>query len=215
MNKEIGKRQKAEGMSKAAFTLLEMIVAVTIFTIFVSMLVGTYLYIARAQRDLAEDRKFYSGARDVIEEISKEIKLNKIYYPCYEDLVSGVSECGVFDLALGLPTDVLALVNRAEDSLIVYSFSDEGVFVREYSIDINTGDFTPSYGYEDGALRISAEGVNFTNLNFRIFPYSDPDANYDSADYQFMPYVTIYLTVAGGLGGDYSLETSVSTRIYE
>ncbi|MFA6528431.1 MAG: type II secretion system protein [Candidatus Gracilibacteria bacterium] len=198
----------------SAFTLIEMIVAITIFTIFISMIVGTYLFIARAQRDAAEARKYYSGARDVMEEITKEVKLNKIYYLCYEATITGVLGCSAVDLGQGLPVANLALINGEENHLMIFSLSDF-VTLMEYEIDENTLGWVAASGYEDGALQISATGVDISSLNFRIFPYADPEENYDDTAYQFMPYVTVYLTVLDGNGSDYSLETTASTRIYE
>ncbi len=195
--------QNAKG--KKAFTLIEMVVAVAIFTIFISMIAGTYLYIARAQRDTGEVRKVYSSVRDVVEEMSKDIKLMNVYYDCYEEVVSGIDGCdGTFDLSHGLPSEELFLIDG--DEAKVFTSDDEG-FVTVMGYEMGEGSWMPTSGYEEGAIAFS--DLEILGVYFEIYPYSDPAENYEDIDMQFQPYVTIYLDTE-----DFDLQTSISTRSY-
>ncbi len=195
-----------------AFTLVEMVVAIAIFTIFISMIAGTYLYVARAQRDAAELRKVYSGARDVMEEISKEVKLSSIYYGCYEGSATGIDEClTTVDLTQGTAVENLALIDG--DVAKVFYAEDGVVYTNEY--DFDGAAWLPSEGYEEGAKAISADPLAVNGIYFWIFPSYDPDEYYDEVLLQFQPYATVYLDAQYTDELTFSLQTSVSTRTYE
>ncbi len=193
-----------------AFTLIEMVVAITIFTIFISMIAGTYLHIAKMQRDMGEMREFYSGARDVMEEIAQEVRLSDVYYECYELGISSIAEClSPYDLSLGGPAENLVLIDG--ENVKAYSLDENIVYVNEYEWDGVA--WLPADGYEDGAFAISDEILS--GLYFGIFPYSDPSENYDNVAMQFQPYITVYMSVMYGNDSELSLQTSISSRSYE
>lgn len=147
-----------------AFTLVEMVVAIMIFTIFISMIAGTYLHIARAQKDMAELRKVYSGARDVMEMMREDIMTSSIFYGCYDGEASSISECS------GSSTDKLALLD-GDDAVIYYA--DEGeVFMNRYSYE--NGGWLGS-----GAMQVSGVDFMVDYLYFGIYPEAT--------------YVTIYM----------------------
>jgi len=198
--------------SKAGFTLVEMIVAICIFTIFISMLAGTYLYIARAQRETAEARKVYSGLRDTVEEISKDIKLSSIYYDCYSGTVAGVAECSTYyDLTQDTVLTSLALIKDGD--LEIFVLDDGAVGMIEY--EESAGLWVPKAGYESGLIYISSENFNVDTLYFGVFPADDPSDNYDDLSVQYQPYVTLYISVSSDGGTELDLQTSVSVRNYE
>lgn len=197
---------------KAGFTLIEMIVAICIFTIFISMLAGTYLYIAKAQRETAEVRKVYSGLRDVVEEISEEIKLSSVCYGCYSVVLTGVDECSAyFDLTQRTVVNSLALVDG--ENLKVFVLDDGKVGVREY--EYSDGLFLPATGYESGLSYISADDFDVDSLYFGIYPAADPSKNYEDISVQYQPHVTLYVSVSSDSGTEFDLQTSVSVRKYE
>ena len=203
---------------KSAFTLVEMVVAMTIFTIFISMVAGTYLYIARGQRDAGEVRKIYSGARDVMEEIQAVARQYKVYYEYYDgSACSGflASECSeTFNLSQNAVVSVLAMINDDENELVFFRTSEVEenyyVLVREYELN-EFDEWIYKAGYETEALPISTSDISVVGLNFRIFP--------DSNDYEYQPFVTVFMTVSGntliGDGFEYDLQTTISTRLYD
>ncbi|OIP80074.1 hypothetical protein COW94_01120 [Candidatus Peregrinibacteria bacterium CG22_combo_CG10-13_8_21_14_all_44_10] len=194
-----------------AFTLIEMVVAIAIFTIFISMISGTYLYVARAQRDSAEMRKVYSGARDVVSDISQDVKLQSVYYGCYEGSAMGISEClTTVDLTQGNEVDHLALYSG--DEAEVFYAEDGVVYVNEYVFD--GASWLPASGYEDGAKAVTAAPLTVDGLYFRIFPAYDPDEYYDDVSLQFQPHITVYIDSSYSDILNFSLQTSVSTRTY-
>ncbi|MBU1019019.1 MAG: prepilin-type N-terminal cleavage/methylation domain-containing protein [Patescibacteria group bacterium] len=205
--------------SKKAFTLIEMVVAITIFTIFIGIISGTYLYIARAQHDTGEVRKVYSGARDVMEMIVAEARTSAPYYDCYDFGGGGeIPECtGTYNLELSA-VDVLILLGRSEDEITVFS-SDEGeVFMKKY--ELGAGDvWVPQIGYELGALPISGDEAVFEGLYFEIYPAISPEVNYGDVSVQYQPHVTVYMRVAGETRNTsemiYDLQTTISSRVYE
>ncbi|KKT02953.1 MAG: hypothetical protein UV80_C0001G0055 [Candidatus Peregrinibacteria bacterium GW2011_GWF2_43_17] len=192
---------------KAGFTLIEMIVSICIFTIFISMLAGTYLYIARAQRETAEARKVYSGLRDVVEEISEEVKLSGIYYDCYSGVLVGVNECSTyFDLARGSVATSLALMD--DENLKIFVLEDGKVGVKEY--EYSDGLWVPKT-----SSYLSGEDFNVDSFYFGIFPAEDPSDNYEDLSVQYQPHVTLYVSVSSEGGTELDLQTSISVRKYE
>ena len=65
---------------KSAFTLVELLIATTIFALFISVLAGSYLMITKAQRDTNEMRKVYSEGRFVVDEIVSAVLGAYIYF---------------------------------------------------------------------------------------------------------------------------------------
>lgn len=208
-----------------AFTLIEMVVAITIFTIFISIIAGTYLYIAKAQYDVGEVRKVYSGARDVMEQIVEEARLGMPYYDCYDynpgmvAELSGVSECSqIYNLELSA-VDTLVLLSQTGEELTTFSVSEEGdAFMNKYELGASDS-WVPQSGYEEGALQISGADFQVDGLYFEISPHVNPSDNYDDVSVQLQPYLTVYMAVSGEIRNgeriSYDLQTSVSTRIYE
>lgn len=210
--------------NKTGFTLIEMVVAITIFTIFISMLAGTYLYIARAQSDVGEIRKVYSSTRDTVETIINIARESEVYYDCYSEVIGEIPECNTtVDLSLSAVIEDLVLIDNSGEEVVVFTtYEDEGISyvgVKEYEFSESSSSWVEKTDYVFDYLPISSNEMTVKSLYFRIFPYGDPQENYDTLAYQYQPHVTIFMTASGNTSVNsdltFDLQTTVSTRQYD
>lgn len=208
-------------MKKPAFTLVEMIVSLTVFTLFVGLAMGGYLSFHRAQKDAETTRRLLFDAQHVVDLVTNDVKENAIAYHEYgvgfldADLLKAVE----LRTRLSTGTDAIEatrLVLEAGEDQIVYEWEDE-VLTRQL---FEAGEEAP--GYEE-AQSLFAEGVTVELAKFRIVPGKDP---YDSENILsgdstlwYQPNVQFELWVsAPGRVRDkivIDLTTSITSRLYD
>ncbi|MBU0982154.1 prepilin-type N-terminal cleavage/methylation domain-containing protein, partial [Patescibacteria group bacterium] len=66
-------------MTKKAFTLVEMIIAITIFTVFIGFAMSGYLVFHRAQQEVAISRSVLMESEEILSVISSAIKADAIF----------------------------------------------------------------------------------------------------------------------------------------
>lgn len=200
-----------QGCKKGAFTLLEMIIAITVFTIFIGFAMSSYLSLHRAQEESGAERNMLFEAQNVMDILVDAIKENKIDYEAYQSEKSwagdvlGQTVGRYYDLGFGgnvLGGGDLYLVSPGGDSLVF------------------------EWDSESGMLSMNGEGmlsdaVSVKYLNFEIFPDADPydQENSMDDDVQFQPIVQIDITFAtpGRVRDEVTLDfqTSVTSRFYQ
>lgn len=67
-------------MRKAAFTLMEMVIAITVFTTFIGLVVGVYLSFHNTQREVAVERQLALELQHTLSVVSEEIKTRPLDY---------------------------------------------------------------------------------------------------------------------------------------
>lgn len=85
-------------LNKKGFTLVEMLVAMSIFVVFVGILLNSYTSIVRSQRDANDYRVMYAEARHVFDSVIAEFREGMVDYskiaPVTEDEVHVISKDG-------------------------------------------------------------------------------------------------------------------------
>lgn len=208
--------------SKPAFTLIEIIIAITVFSIFVAFMMTSYSVFNNAQYDAAKSRSMMYEIQDVLNLLNESVKENKIYY------------CYYYDCETALPT--YDTINSNELILI----NSEGTECR--SIKWNEGAEIAEDGYltvqklvydenllecvEDSseeAEKLHSDDVYVQDVNFRIFPSMDPyvkeNINLASLiDIFYQPNVKVEMTfVTTGRTRDeikIDFSTTITSRIY-
>jgi prepilin-type N-terminal cleavage/methylation domain-containing protein len=66
--------------SKRGFTLIEMLIAMSVFVMFMGVVIQSYLGIVRSQQETNEYRVMYSEARYIFDKFSDEVRNGNIYY---------------------------------------------------------------------------------------------------------------------------------------
>lgn len=197
--------------TKKGFTLVEVLVAITLFMIFITSISGAYLDIARSQREANAVREVYSEIRYVFDLIGFEARSKTIDYgyeggpsPNYVALIDGQGRNRtVFSVEEDLQTESKKLYlyreNKEEGSLF----------------------FTPAQGFENGGKQeIELKNINIENFIFEVSPLIDPfdPENLYCGAVQFQPAVSLYATIGSSnkIAGNFKLDlqTTISSRVY-
>ena len=192
-----------KNFSQKGFTLVELLIAMTIFVSFVGILIGSYTSIIKGQREADEYRIMYSESRKIFETIVQELRDGMVDYKKYNANNSG----GVIG---GLDTLYVVSKDASMQSSIVYA---DGV------VSIQKGKFEEIDISESVNLN-SPDLVKVTDFKFYVSPSVDPydDENVYNDKNQLHPKVTVYgkFVREFGNGKEYSMElqTTVSSRIY-
>lgn len=217
--------------NQCAFTLVELIVSMLLFTIFIGVVTSTYLSVSRSLRQSAEIRQVYGQARFVMDRFTQDVRLNTIDYACFEDL----SDNGVYDyqtdsnlecvnanLSSEGETSVLALISSDGSHRTVYAFDEtEGLSVLELDWDETFGAWVASSGYAEGAQVFQFEGAELASVQFVVKPLSSP---YDSDHYidaatQYQPSVHVMILARSTSSileeaVQVRLQSTLSSRVY-
>lgn len=190
---------------QSGFTLMEIIVALAIFSIALISLTDIFLLSQRAQNKLVGETKIQADARFVMEVLAKEIRMNMIDYAAIDPA----------DQADPLNLSYLPLLDLEGNKLIFSATSSPMICTIE-------GIKCLAVKRNDSAwASITPSGVNIVSAKFYIYPIQDPFqviANNYGANSQ--PRVTIILTAEniknrGGEGNVQYLQTTVSSRVYK
>lgn len=209
-----------------AFTLIEMIIAITVFSIFIGFAVSAFLSFHRADEEALVDRSLVMEGGQVMDTLTTDIKTNKIDYEYYDESSGGPSRLPSafsFTLSLGghyLNVSILAL--RSVDGLTrtLYVLDSEAKTLTVQKFDMSSGTSAEMAGYPD-ALPMTSDHVYLNDVNFRIFPDVDPYdvANASDDATAFQPVVTMNLTFAaeGRVKDEVTLplQTTVTSRFYQ
>lgn len=80
-NEKLGKLNDV----RPAFTLVELLVSISIFVIFLGVVSVSYIGIVRSQRQANDVRKMYSDVRSFVSSLEEDMRLGTIDYNCYAE----------------------------------------------------------------------------------------------------------------------------------
>ena len=196
--------------NKEGFTLIEMLVAMAIFVMFMTVLINTYTYIVRQQQATNEKRALYVEARKVFDALGNELRDGMVDYLADKD---SVPDCKVPSASGSSKSEVLCLVSKDDSTRRRISVEGERVKIESRFRDSVSGVFG-----SDKEAFLHSEEVKVKTLDFYIYPLIDPydleHATYDTA--QFQPMVTVYAEFYLEEFPDdlLKLQTTISSRIY-
>lgn len=171
------------------FTLVEMLVAMSIFAVFVGVMIGSYTGIVRGQREANDYRTMYAESRRVFESVIYELREGMVDYGCNRN--PSLSE--------------LYLISK-DGKTHTHIFEKEGVLKMEKGLEEEK---------DLNSFEVKAKNVKF-NFYPAVDPY---DSEYVMNNgYQFHPFVNMKMTFEKEKR-DHSfftvnLETTISSRIY-
>lgn len=225
--------------TQKGFTLIEVLVAIAIFMIFITSISSSYLDIARSQRQANAVRAVYSEMRYIFDLIGDEARSKTIDYGCPGSVGQKVdeSEIGFAKkqqetspgcLALnGVPqTDYLALVNDEGTQRTIFIIEEENgndskkLYYYKEEKEADSYVWNKAEGFENGEVEIDLQNIQLDNFVFEISPLVDPfDVdNIGCGAIQFQPAVSMYASISSinDQAGNFTLDlqTSVSSRVY-
>jgi prepilin-type N-terminal cleavage/methylation domain-containing protein len=162
-------RKNIKGNS--GFTLIEMIIALSIFVIVILVAADIFVVINNSQRRVATMQKLQDDVRYLFESMAQEIRLGRINYAFYQDPNGNGSYTNAIDLhPQAASPRVLAIINQAGEQ-IFFRFNST-VNAAQYCKLINPGDctLTADTGWEN----VTPLGVKILHLSFFITPSADP-----------------------------------------
>ncbi len=165
---------KKKKLNNKAFTLIEMIVSLSIFVLIVLIVINVYMVINLSQRRTVEMQKLQSDTRYIFEAMAQEIRLGIIDYDFYS------TASPTFDLHPGAAIDnyILVLRNQSADRVFFRRSGANGVGTAiQYCKETTAGDCELADG--PGWQNVTPEGVRVTDLRFSITPSADPFAVVD------------------------------------
>jgi len=188
--------------SKSGFTLIEMVIAVAVFSIVLLTIMQIFITITRAQQKSSAALEAQAEARYALETLTRKIKSSYIFYDHYKPLTPSHPELSLVDtnnngtvflLQSGVP-NCSSLVSSPCLKMLV---------------DTN--------GFATSTQSLTGEGIKITNLEFLVSPQTDPFVpDFDPATGS-QPKATIAMTIesVGGPASTIYLQTTISTRYYE
>ncbi|MFH1207284.1 MAG: prepilin-type N-terminal cleavage/methylation domain-containing protein [Patescibacteria group bacterium] len=153
--------------NKKGFTLIEMIIALSIFVLILLIATNVFVIINRSQRKVAAAQKIQDDVRYMMEVMAQDIRLGRINYDFYSDISNGVD---LHPSADTQPVRILALINQANQDIFYRwdSANQRMQYCKE--VTLNECDLDTGGGWND----LTPNGVSIEDLRFVITPTADP-----------------------------------------
>lgn len=207
---------------RSAFTLIEMLVAITVFMIFLGYVFSSYQSVTRANRTAADGQKLYRDASHIFDLLAKDIRGNSLDFSCIASPVSMAAAVdlttlnGRTDIACAEPEildgrnkRILPLISADGLKRKIYKFENGALFAFEANRPNIRSNF-PSPTNESWK-KVSTDVLKIQNMNFDIAPLKSPllAANAGDDALQMQPIVRIRLE-----SEMMTLQTAYSSRVY-
>lgn len=183
-------------LKKSAFTLIEMIIAITVFTIFIGFSISAYLTFHRADQEALTTRTLIMSAQGVMSALSDTIRESSIAY----DSLSMLSTSELHLLSADGDVETVYVWDSVEETLSMQTFDSAGDPLTD-------------------AVLLHSENTTVSYVSFSIFPSENPRDNPTEDALQYQPFVTIDLSFSmpGRVREEVTMDlhTSVTTRFYQ
>lgn len=153
---------------KKGFTLIEMILALSIFVLTVLVATSAYMLINRTQRRTVSMQKVQDDVRYLFEAVAQDVRLGKVNYDFYNS-----NSINLYPTAAA--NTVLAVFNQSNEQVFYRRSTDAGGTTVQYCKGDPTTDCKLSGG--TGWTDITPTGVTVLDLRFIITPSADPMAD--------------------------------------
>ncbi len=195
---------------KRGFTLVELIISMLVFTIFIGVVSTVYISVTRSLRHASEVRKVYSEARFLMDKITQDVRLYTVDYSCLDN-VTGYQTTEYMECS-GYEGRFLPLISADGTHRTVYLYED-GVF-SILELDYVGGAWDESTGYYSGFVEFASDSVVLNDIHFDIYPLSSP---YNGGSYQPSVHVVISATSESAFLPEQltiTLQSTISSRVY-
>lgn len=206
--------------SRSGFTLIEVIISLSMFVVLLAVLMGALFQLTKSQRDANEIRKVVADLRTLVSFVQDEMRTKTVDFCGYRDAKITPSRTQKICDIDGESRHQLVLVdkNSTEQTIITFnptnkkldndSKDSQVVFMRKV-LD-STGSWISAPGFISDAQPISTPHVQLKDVSFSVTPVGDPNTHLENSAYQMQPSVTMRVT----FGNNYFLQTTFSSRVY-
>lgn len=186
-------------MKNKGFTLVEMLVSIAIFAIFMGILMTSYISLVKGFRGTEDYRILYADARHVFDTILENAR-NSTVYDC--------SDNG--DLNRDLT--VLSFCSTDGVKQVTFVYTEPVLGADGKVLELGTIDMAVDDGL---STLLNTEGINISEFSFKVFPKEDP---FSSGSEAYQPIVIVDATFekesASGTIYKMPLHTAISLRTY-
>ena len=194
--------------TRSAFTLIEMIIAITVFVIFIGFVMAAYLTCHRSQAQVAATRSMLLEGEAIFNRLGDLMDDHKIYFEYYNTSVDHAA-----DVDYSLETQELVLISLDEEEVVMLSWEASEEDEEKGNLFLTIDDEEP--------IQLNALGTSVNFMSFRIFPNDNPYlvANQsDSSFPHFQPHIQVKMTMGReGSSEDVilDLQTTLTSRFYQ
>lgn len=228
---------------KKGFTLIELMISMVIFVIFLGVVSNSYVSIVRAQRQANEVRKIYSDLRNMIQTLNEEIRLGAIDYDCYPNSNFTTTSSDLAGTAQTAPAAidtsgwcVSSPISGDGHVTDLFLLKNDGLEKTEFSYNVDQKNLTEKKwikneaGFQlvsdsnaDGSAKsLLSDSVKLDQFAFVISPtvnpYSSDSKIYANNSTQFQPKVTVLFSAKADPSIDknfsFDFQTTISSRVY-
>ncbi len=199
---------------KKAFTLMELLIAMSIFVIFLTLAGSSYISIIRAQKSANEVRQMYSDLRGFIDEVNETMRSGRIDYSCYSDVRS--SSNPNIDISCDSGAQISAknrLIIASNDGLkkthFIYESESNTLKEKIYARQ------SLSESWISSEKPLNFQNLQIKNLQWDIAPKQDPNVNFADLSTQLQPMVWVNLSVTSKIPTvqfDLDFQTLITSR---
>ena len=187
----VNKQQQSAG-----YTLIEMMVAITIFAIAFVAIGAIFLSYSLAQTRASSGQRLLNESNFLFETVAREIRMNAIDYSCpFADPATTIN---------------YICLKKTDGTVEHVKFENKQILVCKQPTALDCAGPT-------NWISLTPAFVTVSSAKFYTYPTADPNA-IDVADAQlFQPITTILMSVATGQGRayqTYDFQTAVSSRVY-
>lgn len=204
--------------NKRGFTLVELIIAMLVFTIFMGAVSTVYISVTRSLRHASEVRKVYAEARYLMDRVTQDVRLYTVDYEC---LNGGGNETVTYAECSSYQGRFLPLISADGTHRLIYKFEDtdsdgiEEFSMLELDYDSVNG-WEAADGYYGNWQEFTSDAVNLDDIHFDIYPAASP---YDRSNPQYQPsvHVVVGATSRSVFLPDQltiTLQSTISSRVY-
>jgi prepilin-type N-terminal cleavage/methylation domain-containing protein len=185
--------------NRKGFTLVEVVVAMSIFSVLTVVVSGIFVNVSNLHRQTANLQRLQNDGRYMIEKIAREIRSREVDYPLIN------------------PQTCLLFKPDELGNILMVQYIDDGKI--GYSLDPSDKDCSNNPDNPDSWAALNATDVEVKNLQFVVSPLADDVWNQEP-EYNIQPRVTILLTIANREGADkhrqeVTLQTTISSKLYK
>jgi len=201
---------------RPGFTLIEMLISLGIFMMFMSAILGSYIQISTLQQKTNLKRENIAETREVLDYITQKAKEKAIDYSCYQ---SATCPNGF----VGNTVEEISLISKdGLDRTIIRKQFDSNTQETYLSSEEQHRDTPKNQLWTSSiAKRLHSPNLKFQNITFQISPNQDPFSDNLSVitnnALQYQPILHINLNLKRNNSENPEpiiFETSISSRLY-
>lgn len=191
----------------AGFTILEMLIAMSVFIVFITLSSSAYIGLMKANRLASDTQRIYRDVRHIFDSIAEEAHNNQIDFTCFDRQQQDLSGA-CLDNSINTAPNIIAFIAQtptgAERTL--YKFENGSIKVLKQKRDASDLSWEGSEW-----IPLIADATTFEEVSFSVFPLKNPydSENVSEDGIQWQP--SIRLTVKRG---EIVYHTTYSSRSY-